>query len=74
MQVAERQRLSVSHAAASKSIEAMIMAIRAQLDEVETELAKHIETRHADLAMRLSSVRGIGPTTVQCSQPNTQYA
>lgn len=64
MQVAERQRLSVSHAAASKSIEAMIMAIRTQLDEVETELAKHIETRHADLALRLSSVRGIGPTTV----------
>ena len=64
MQVAERQRLSVSHAAARKSIEGMIMAIRTQLDEVETELAKHIETRHADLALRLSSVRGIGPTTV----------
>jgi transposase len=64
MQVAERQRLSVSHAAARKSIEGMIMAIRTQLDEVETELAKHIETHHADLALRLSSVRGIGPTTV----------
>ena len=64
MLVAECQRLSVSHAAARKSIEAMIMAIRTQLDEVETELAKHIETHHADLALRLSSVRGIGPTTV----------
>ena len=42
----------------------MIMAMRTQLDEVETELAKHIETHHADLAQRLSSVRGIGPTTV----------
>jgi transposase len=42
----------------------MILAIRTQLDEVETELAKHIETHHADLALRLSSVRGIGPTTV----------
>ena len=31
---------------------------------VETELANHIEIRHADLAQRLASVRGIGPTAV----------
>lgn len=64
MRVAEYQRLSVSHTAAQKSIEAMIEAIRAQIDEVEADLAKHIETHHADLAKRLTSVRGIGPTTV----------
>lgn len=64
MHVAEHQRLSVSHAIARKSIEALIRAIRAQLDEVEAELAKHIETHHADLAKRLTSVRGIGPATV----------
>jgi transposase len=52
MRVAEHQRLSVSHAAARKSIAAMIEAIRAQLDAVE-----------ADLAQRLASVRGIGPAT-----------
>lgn len=63
MQVAERQRLSVSHAAARKSIEAMIAAIRGQLDEVETHLARHIDTHHADLAQQLASVRGIGPAT-----------
>lgn len=63
MQVAEQQRLAVSHAAARKSIEAIIQAIRAQLDEVEAALAKHIDTHPADLAKRLSSVRGIGPTT-----------
>ncbi|RYU57975.1 hypothetical protein EWI61_11690 [Methylolobus aquaticus] len=28
------------------------------------ELAKHIETHHADLAQRLAAVRGIGPATV----------
>lgn len=63
MRVAEQQRLSISHAAARKSIEAMIEAIRAQLDEIEAQLAKHIETHHADLARQLASVRGIGPTT-----------
>ena len=64
MHVAEHQRLSVSHAVARKSVEALIKAIRAQLDEVEAELARHIETHHADLARRLTSVRGIGPATV----------
>lgn len=64
MDIAERQRLSVSHTAARKSIETMIIAIRAQLDDVEAELARHIETHHADLAKRLASVRGIGPATV----------
>lgn len=64
MHVAEHQRLAVSHAIARKSIEALIRAIRAQLDEVEAELAKHIETHHADLAKPLTSVRGIGPATV----------
>lgn len=64
MHVAEHQRLSTSHAAARKSIEAMIQAIRAQLDDVEVELARHITTHHADLAQQLASVRGVGPTTV----------
>lgn len=64
MHVAEQQRLSLSHAATRKSIEAIIQAIRAQLDEVETELERHIEAHHADLAKRLRSVRGIGPATI----------
>lgn len=63
MRVAEHQRLSVSHAAARKSIETMIKAICAQLDEVEAELARHIDTHHADLARCLASVSGIGPAT-----------
>lgn len=63
MRVAEHQRLSISHAAARRSIEAMIKAILAQLDEVEAELAKHIDTHHAELAKRLASVPGIGPAT-----------
>lgn len=63
MRVAEHQRLSVSHAAARKSITTLIAAINAQIDDVEAALAKHIDTHHAELAQRLSSVRGIGPTT-----------
>ena len=64
MHVAEHQRLSICHAAAQKSIEAIILAIRAQIDDVEAELAKHILTHHAELASRLESVRGVGPATV----------
>ena len=64
MPVAEHQRLSLSHQATRKSIEALIQAIRAQLDEVEAELARHIETHHAKLARQLASVRGVGPATV----------
>lgn len=64
MRVAEQQRLSVSHAAARSSIEAMIEAIRAQLAEIEGELGRHIEAHHADLADLLASVRGVGPATV----------
>jgi transposase len=63
LRVAEQQRLASSHAAARKSIEAMIVAIRAQLDEVEAKLTRHIDTHHADLAQLLGSVRGIGPAT-----------
>lgn len=64
MRVAEQQRLSISHAATRPSIETLITAIRAQLNEVEAELARQIETQHADLARLLTSVRGIGPATV----------
>jgi transposase len=67
MRVAEQQCLSFSHAAARKSIEVMIQAICAQLDEAEAEaeadLARPIEPPHADLAKQLASVRGIGPAT-----------
>jgi transposase len=52
-----------SHAAARKSLEAMIVAIRTRLDEVEAELTRHIDTHYADLARLLGSARGIGPAT-----------
>jgi transposase len=69
MRLAEQQRLANSHAAARKSIEAMIVAIRAQLDEVEAKLTRHIDTHHADLAQLLGSVRGIGPASLIAEVP-----
>lgn len=64
MMVAERQRLSTSHTVARKSIEAIIEAIRSQLDTVETDLSTHIDQHHAELSHQLTSVRGIGPASV----------
>lgn len=64
MMVAERQRLSTSHNVARKSIEAIIEAIRRQLDTVETDLSAHIAQHHAELSRQLASVRGIGPASV----------
>lgn len=64
MLAAERQRMTISHAAARPSIEALVKAIRAQLDTVESELVSHIDKHHHELARQLSSVRGIGPTTM----------
>ena len=63
MLTAERNRLTLSHRAARKSIEALIKAIRKQLEDVEGELASHIARHHADLADVLSSVKGVGPAT-----------
>ena len=63
MLTAERQRLSTSHAAARKSIEKLIKAIRLQLEDIEAQLAVHIERHHADVAGLLQSVGGVGPAT-----------
>ena len=61
---AEQQRLPISHPSTHKSIEAIIQAIRSQLDTVETDIGAHIDRHCAELAHRLSDVSGIGPTTV----------
>jgi transposase len=63
MLAAERQRLSISHAAARKSIQKLIGVIRKQLEDIEAELARHIGHHHADLAALLQSMSGVGPIT-----------
>jgi transposase len=60
MQLSERQRLRLARAVARPSIEAMIEAIARQLDDVEAEMARHVEQHHAALARVLQGVAGIG--------------
>ena len=60
----ERNRLATSHKVARRSIQAIIKALKRQLEDIEGELARRIAHQHADLAALLSSVKGVGKTTV----------
>ena len=61
MLLAERQRLPMAPAAVRPSVEAMIGAIRAQLDDVDRQMSEHVQAHHAELEALLRSVAGIGP-------------
>jgi len=58
---AEHQRLQLAVPMVRPSIEAMIQAIRAQLDDLEAQMIAHIREHFADLDALLQSTRGIGP-------------
>jgi transposase len=60
MQLSERQRLRLARPVARPSIEAMIEAIKRQLDDVEAAMARHVEQHHFALAKVLQGVAGIG--------------
>jgi transposase len=60
MMVSERQRMQLAIAVVRPSIEAMIMAIRAQLDDVEGQMVRHVREHFAELDTVLRSVTGIG--------------
>jgi transposase len=57
----ERQRLSFARPAVRGSVEALIEAIKKQLDEVDGEMARHVSTHFAELEQLLRSARGVGP-------------
>ena len=61
MLLGERQRLQLAMALVRPSIEAMIQAIRAQLDDVEAQMVAHVKEHFAELDRLLQSARGIGP-------------
>jgi transposase len=63
MMVSERQRLQLAIAVVRPSIEAMITAIRAQLDEVEGQMVRHVREHFAELDTVLRSATGIGRVT-----------
>ncbi|MEB2317232.1 MAG: IS110 family transposase [Pseudomonadota bacterium] len=60
MQLSERQRLRLARPVARPSIEALLEAIARQLDDVEAEMARHVEQHHARMAQLLQGVAGIG--------------
>jgi len=61
MLLGERQRLQLAMALVRPSIEAMIAAIRAQLDDVEAQMVTHVRKHFAELDQLLQSASGIGP-------------
>ena len=60
MQLSERQRLRLARPVTRPSIEALLEAIARQLDDVEAEMARHVEEHCAEMAKLLQSVAGIG--------------
>lgn len=63
MMLSERQRLQLAIAVVRPSIEAMIEAIRKQLDDVEAQMVSHVQEHYAELDKLLRSASGIGPVT-----------
>jgi transposase len=61
MMLSERQRLQLAIAVVRPSIEAMIEAIRKQLDDVEAQMVSHVQAHYAELDKLLRSAGGIGP-------------
>ncbi len=61
MLLGERQRLQLAMALVRPSIEAMIEAIRTQLDDVEAQMVAHVQEHFAELDQLLQSASGIGP-------------
>jgi len=61
MMHSERLRLQLATPKVLPSIEALIAAIRAQLDDVEGQMQSHVKEHFAELDHLLRSARGIGP-------------
>lgn len=58
---AERQRLQITPAGLHPSIEAIVAAIKAQLDDVEAQMVGHMREHFGELDRLLQSASGIGP-------------
>ncbi|MBR8657712.1 transposase, partial [Achromobacter sp. Marseille-Q0513] len=64
MLTAERHRLRLAHAAARPSIQRHIAFLQAEQDDCDGEVSHHVQRHHAELARVLSSVPGIGATSM----------
>lgn len=61
MLLAERQRLQITPKGLHPSIEAIIAAIQAQLDDIEAQMVGHVREHFGELDRLLQSASGIGP-------------
>ena len=61
MLLSERQRLQITPQGLHPSIEAIIAAIKAQLDEIEGQMIGHVREHFGELDQLLQSTSGIGP-------------
>ena len=61
MMLSERQRLQLTPTRLRPSIEAIMAAIKAQLDDVEAQMVGHVKQHFGQLDAILRSVSGIGP-------------
>jgi transposase len=61
MMLSERQRLQITPKKLHPSLEAIIQAIKTQLDDVEGQMVVHVKERFGELDALLQSVTGIGP-------------
>jgi len=57
----ERQRLQITPKKLHASIDAIVAAIKAQLDEIEAQMVTHVREHFGDLDELLQSAAGIGP-------------
>ena len=57
----ERQRLQITPKKQHASIDAIVAAIKAQLDEIEAQMVTHVREHFGDLDELLQSAAGIGP-------------
>jgi transposase len=57
----ERQRLQITPSRLHASIEAIIAAIKAQLEDLEQQMVAHVREHYRELDRLLQSARGIGP-------------
>ena len=64
MLTSERQRLQVSHRSTRHSLGKTIRFLRAQIEQLDGELAQHLREHEAGLAKLLDSMKGVGPVTL----------
>lgn len=57
----ERQRLQITPLKLHPSLEAIIAAIKAQLEDLEQQMVAHVREHYRELDRLLQSARGIGP-------------